>query len=141
LYNDIFYQQNSRSKMTDIRQFIKDLNETWQQGRYDDLYSFYNTDVVMLPPGRHQPVVGIEPMVESYRQFCEYSTIHNLDMGEPSIYSFNSVAVCHVPFSIDYEVESGRYLEEGMEVYCIETSGKEPAIVWRTQMTLKKEKV
>lgn len=44
--------------------------------------------------------------------------------------------MCHLKFEVDYEIESGRFREEGLEVYAIDTSGQKPKVVWRKQLTL-----
>ncbi|NOZ60333.1 MAG: hypothetical protein GXO74_01490 [Calditrichaeota bacterium] len=122
--------------MTNIEQFIRDLNKAWLDGRYDDLYDYYDNAVVMLPPGSSTPIVGIEPMVESYRKFGSSCTIHKFAIAEITLYSWKKVAMCHLKFEIDYEIKSGRFREEGLEIYAIDTSGAKPKVVWRTQLTL-----
>lgn len=122
--------------MKDIKKFIRDLTKTWRSFRYDDLYEYFHEKVVMLPPGTNQPIEGIEPMVESYRQFGSMGTIHKFDITDLKLYHYESVAICHMQFEVDYEIESGRFREQGLEVYAIDTSGPKPKIVWRTQVTL-----
>jgi ketosteroid isomerase-like protein len=123
--------------MHDLKKFIHDLNKSWMEGRYDDLHEYYHKDVVLLPPGMDQPVKGAEAMVESYRQFGAMGTVHKIDILDIQVFSFHSAAVCHVKFDVDYEIEAGRFQEQGMEVYTIDTSGDSPKIIWRTQVTLK----
>jgi hypothetical protein len=122
--------------MTDLKQFIRDLNETWQYHRYDDLYEYFHDNVVLLPPGSGEPIVGIEPMVQSYRQFGSMATIHGFEITDLTLYNYNSVAMCHLRFHVDYEIESGRFREDGMDVYAIDVSGPKPKVVWRSQVTL-----
>jgi ketosteroid isomerase-like protein len=123
--------------MTDLKQFIKELNKAWMEHRYDDLYEYFHEDVVMLPPGSNKPITGIEPMIESYRQFGTMGTIHKFNIADISIYDFKSAAICHVQFDVDYEIEAGRFQEKGLEVNTIVTSGLEPKIIWRTQVIMK----
>ena len=120
--------------MVDLEQFIRDLTETWKSFHYDDLYEYFHEKVVMLPPGSSQPMVGVEPMVESYRQFGSMGTIHEFSITDLAVYEYESVAICHMQFEVDYEIESGRFQEQGMEVYAIDTSGGMPKIVWRSQV-------
>ncbi len=122
--------------MTNIEQFIRDLNQAWLDGRYDDLYDYYDPAVVMLPPGSDTPVVGIGPLVESYRQFGSSATLHKFDITEITLYSWNNLTMCHLKFEVDYEIESGRFREEGLDIYAINSSGIKPKVVWRTQLAL-----
>ncbi len=122
--------------MADIEQFIRGLNAAWMNDRYDELYSYFHDRVVMLPPGSSQPIVGIEPMVESYRQFGSMGTLHSFDIKGLRIFDYGSVVICHLRFDVDYETEAGRFQETGLEIYTIETSGPKPKIVWRSQLSL-----
>ena len=116
---------------------MRDLNTAWRDHRYKDLYEYFHDDVVMLPPGTGEPVVGIESMVQSYRQFVSMGTIHAFDITNLAVYEYGTVSMCHMRFEVDYEMESGRFREEGMEVYAIDTSGADPRVVWRTQIATK----
>jgi len=123
--------------MTDLKRFIHDLNQAWQEKRFEDLYQYFHKDVVMLPPGTDKPVIGIEPMVESYCQFAAMGTIHAFNIIDTAVHEFESAAVCHVRFEVDYEIEAGRFQEQGMEIYTVEYSDSKPKIIWRTQHTFK----
>ncbi|MDX1438952.1 MAG: nuclear transport factor 2 family protein [Rubricoccaceae bacterium] len=119
-----------------LRRFIRELNDTWRAQRYEDLASFFHNDVVLLPPGSEEPVESVEAIVESYRQFGASATIHSFTIEQIRVYDFKTVALCQMGFDIDYEIESGRYREHGMEVYVVENSGHDPKIIWRTQVLL-----
>lgn len=121
--------------MMDIEQFIRDLNETWREHRYQDLRQYFADDVVMLQPGGHAVLKGVDAMIDSYRQFGEVGTIHAFDITELSVYNYSSFVMCHMGFTVDYEIQAGRFVENGLEIYTIDNSGPEPRIVWRTQIT------
>ncbi len=120
--------------MNDLKRFIRELNEAWQDHRYDDLYGYFHENVAMLPPGSTQPIVGNEPMIQSYRQFVSMARIHAFRISDIELYNFGATTVCHMQFDVDYEIESGRFQEKGMEIYVIDSSGNTPRVVWRTQI-------
>ena len=120
--------------MADLQQFVTKLNQCWLEQRYEDLSAYFHSDVVMLLPGGATPQVGVVAMIESYRQFGSSATVHQFDTTGIEIYERGPVAMCHLHFSIDYEVESGRFQESGLDVYAIDVSGQDPRIVWRTQL-------
>lgn len=122
--------------MVNIERFIRELNETWMSGRYRDLYEYYDNAVVLLPPGSSEPIVGIDSMVESYRRFGSIATMHGFVIQEIRLYDWGKMTICHLNFEVDYEIKSGRFQEEGLEVYAINTAGPKPKIVWRTQIVL-----
>jgi hypothetical protein len=122
--------------MDAISDFITALNDTWLDGRYDDLYAFFHDDCVMLPPGVAKPIVGVELMVESYRQFGAAGTIHSFQVLSMDTFVFDTTVMCHLEFDVDYEISSGRFRERGIEAYTIDISGPDPRITWRTQIPL-----
>lgn len=122
-----------------LEQLLLDLSDTWLEGRYDDLRRFYDPDVAMLPPGGLEPIVGVDAMIDSYRQFGKVGTLHHFELEDINIVEHRSTAVCHVTFEVDYEIGSGRYRERGVEVYVIDTTQDPPRIVWRTQVSKPRE--
>ena len=123
--------------MTDIDKFVRDLNTAWGDHRYEDLYEYFHDDVVMLSPGTSEPIVGIEPMVQSYRQFVSMGTIHAFNITGLRVYEYGTISMCHMQFEVDYEMKTGRFREEGLEVYAIDTSGADPKVIWLTQIVMK----
>lgn len=122
--------------MTDLKQLLRDLNQAWIDQRYDDLSNYFDERVVMLPPGTGEPIVGVESLVESYRQFSAAATIHDLRMEEITIYEHQSMAMAHVKFDIDYEIDDSQFRESGLDICALSTAGAEPRVVWRTQIPL-----
>ena len=90
----------------------------------------------MLSPGGDKSIVGVEPMIRSYRQFGALGKVHAFDITALAVYEYGATAMCHVRFEVDYDMKSGRFREEGLEVYAIDTSGTKPRVVWRTQIAI-----
>jgi hypothetical protein len=118
----------------DLQQFIADLNDTWRAARYDDLAAFFAEGVGLLPQGYVEPIVGVPAMVESYRQFGAEGKVHRFDVTEEHCHLFPGVAIYRLHFEVDYEIDSGRYVESGLETYTISLASDAPKIVWRTQL-------
>ncbi len=122
-----------------VKQFIKELTDTWLEERYDDLYEFFHQDVALLPPGSVAPIIGRELVIDSYRQFASVGTVHKFDILEITLHTYEHTTVCDMLFEVDYELDAGRYHERGLEVYVIDTSGPKFNILWRTQFQLSEE--
>ena len=120
----------------DIRHFIKELTNAWLEERYDDLNDFFHQDVVLLPPGSVTPIIGKELVIDSYRQFAKVGTVHTFDILDITLHEYEHTTVCDMLFEVDYELDSGRYHERGLEVYVIDTSGSKFNVLWRTQFQL-----
>ena len=121
--------------MNPIEQLIRDMNAAWLAQNHDALYPYFHKDVVMVPPGGDIPIVGVEAMVQSYRDFNAMGTIHDFKILEVNVYHYSGVCMCHMRFEVDYEIEAGRFSEKGQEIYAIENAQQEPKIVWRTQIS------
>ncbi len=82
--------------MINIDKFVRDLNTAWADHRYEDLCEYFHDDVVMLPPGAGEPIVGIEPMVQSYRRFVSMGTIHSFNITNLTVYEYGTFSMCHM---------------------------------------------
>lgn len=123
--------------MADLGHFVRDLNATWLAGRLDDLARFFDERVVMLPPGGAPATTGVGPMVDSYRRFFEQATVHAFEVTGVDVFPFDAVTLCHARFTVDYELASERFQEDGLEVYAVDVTGPTPKVVWRTQLTFR----
>jgi hypothetical protein len=122
--------------MNHLESFIQELNQAWLEGRYADLAEFFAPDVVMLPPGSKTPTLGVEQMIQSYEDFGSSAWVREFQITGLTIYEWNHLAMCHMSFEIDFELDSGRFQEAGLEVYDIDASRPKPKVVWRSQILL-----
>lgn len=123
--------------MNDIDAFVREMNRSWVEGRFEDLARYFDEQVVMLLPGTGKAMVGVGPMVESYREFCAMAHVQRFEIDEIATFPFGDHLMCHAHFTGDYEIPSGRFREEGLEIYAIAVSESSPRILWRTQMALR----
>jgi len=121
--------------MNSVEQFIRNMNAAWLARRYETLYDYFHADVVMIPPGSETPIAGVEPMVQSYRDFGEMGTIHAFKTLEVKVYDYADVCMCHMRYAVDYEIEAGRFSEQGQEIYAVVGAQTDPKIVWRAQVS------
>ena len=117
-----------------ISQLIRDLNQTWLQGRFDDLHCYYAEDVVMIPPGSRRQIVGRDAMVDSYRQFTQQATVHQFHEEEIDVRLFESTAIVTLRFHIKYDYGGNTQDETGAEILILLHRDNEWRIVWRTQI-------
>ena len=120
--------------MADLEKFIQDMNRAWQQDRFDAVQACYAENAIMLVPGRAEPISGAAAITDSYREFVETAEVHAFDVTDIRLFEYPSSTVCHTAFTVDYEIESGRFTEHGVDVYVIDDSGESPTIIWRTQI-------
>ena len=117
----------------DLEAFVRRLNRSWLEGRLDDLRQYFADDVCLLPPGTAQPIMGVDAVINTYREFLAIGTLHRFELSNITTFVSGNVGVCRLDFDVDYEIESGRFVESGSEVYVLDLQGAEPKIIWRTQ--------
>jgi ketosteroid isomerase-like protein len=108
------------------------VNRAWLEGRYGDIAAHVHEDVVMVPPGDGEPVVGRDAFVQSYADFGAAATVHSFAAGVPRIDHWGATAVARCPFSIDYEIPSGRYREQGFDLLVLTETDAGWKVCWRT---------
>ena len=126
---------NDQRKAT-IEAFLVALNDAWLDRNYDELYAYFSKDCVLLTPNGQDTLLGVEAMVESYRQFGEFAAIHEFTISGIETFSRSDLAVSHLAFEIDYEIGGKRHLERGMEIYVLSVTGNYFQVVWRSQKNL-----
>lgn len=119
----------------DVKDLIRELNETWLRGRIDDLGQFFARDVVVAPPGDKHRVIGREAVVDSFRQFVEQAKTHRFDELDLQVDVVATNAVAVLEFAIRYEIEGLTYEERGRDILVMALSEGVWQIVWRTQVT------
>lgn len=129
-------QGSNPHKNAEIEAFIRSLNDAWLDGNYDELYAYFSQDCVLLPPDGIDAIVGADPIIDSYRQFGEMSTINEFSIENIETFTRSDMAVCHVCFEVDYEIDGQRYVERGLDVYVLSITGTYFQVVWRTQKNL-----
>ena len=80
------YWNNNVSQQ--IEQFVRELNDTWQQGKLDELNRFYHPDVVLLPPDAGKPIHGRNTVIDTYHDFASAATLHEFAISSLEVFEF-----------------------------------------------------
>lgn len=114
-----------------ILSIVESLNNAWLEGRYHDIGDYVHESVVISPPGA-APVVGRAAFVQSYADFGTAAKIHDFKHHEPRVDCWGSTAVAECPYTIDYEIPSGRFRERGVDLLVFTRTAGEWLLCWRT---------
>ena len=125
----------------DIEGFVRELNNTWQQGKLEELNRFYHADVVLLPPDAGEPICGRSAVIDTYGDFASAATLHEFVISSLEIFDFAATAVVHMGFVVEFSLQEQRLREAGLEVYVLSITDGEPAIVWRCQNILESREI
>ncbi|MCZ6617298.1 MAG: nuclear transport factor 2 family protein [Gammaproteobacteria bacterium] len=125
----------------DIEGFVRELNNTWQQGKLEELTRFYHPDVVLLPPDAGEPIYGRSAVIDTYGDFASAATLHEFVISSLEVFDFAATAVVHMGFAVEFSLQQQRLRESGLEVYVLNITDGEPAIVWRCQNILESREI
>jgi hypothetical protein len=116
---------------TEIAATLDAINLAWLEGRYAEIAPHVHEDVIILAPGAPE-VRGREAFIASYAEFGTSAKIHDFSPDPPVIESWGSTAVAYCPFTIDYEITSGRYRERGVDILVFLRTANRWQVCWRT---------
>lgn len=122
-----------------VREVVSRLNEAWPARRWDELLDVLDPDVVVAPTDGGPRVIGRAAVIDSYRDFLDQAVLHDFEMGRAAIDVFGNTAVAVCPYTVDYEIESGRWRESGRDVLVLRCAGATWSVVWRTVLTREEE--
>ena len=124
-----------------VERFVRELNNTWQQGKLDELIRFYHPDVVLLPPDAGEPIQGRSAVIDTYHDFVSAAMLHEFVISSLEVFDFATTAVVHMGFVVEFSFQEQRLREAGLEVYVLNISDAEPEIVWRSQNILESREI
>jgi len=117
-----------------VERRLRRLNALWLENDYDALATFFHPRAVLLTPGAERSIVGREAIVDGYRQFGSMGKVHEFAVKRVEVHTYAALALCHLRFEIDYEINQQHFRESGTEVYVLSKTEQDWQVVWRTQI-------
>ena len=118
--------------MNDVHEIVRNINDAWLHGRFDELRDYFHPDVVLAQPGVAKRMVGRNALIDSYRQFATSATIHSFTTGDVQVDGGGDSAVTTMPWEMDYTIEGQRYQERGWDLLVFGKREGRWVVVWRT---------
>jgi len=118
--------------MNDLHEIVRNINDAWLHGRFDELRDYFHPDVVLAQPGVAKRMVGRDALIDSYRQFAASATIHSFTTGDVQVDGGGDSAVTTMPWEMDYTIEGQRYQERGWDLLVFGKREGRWVVVWRT---------
>jgi ketosteroid isomerase-like protein len=115
---------------------IRACNDAWQQRDWATLSECFHPQAVLLPPDAGDPIVGRDPILETYKEFMAAAKVTSFTIGELVCFPFSATSMVHMRFTLGYQLNDEALTESGLEVYAINSEGTDAQIVWRSQMIL-----
>lgn len=123
--------QNAESIRDEIIQVIKSMNQAWLGGDFKRFRDFLHENIVIVTPNMKRVGVGIDPCIESYKEFVSKSHIFNFEEKSINVDAFGNAAVATFEYTIDYEVDKRRNQEDGKEILVFSKDPDKWQLIWR----------
>jgi|ERR671921_979944 hypothetical protein len=115
---------------------MRRINQTWIEGRVDDLAALVHPDVVVAVPGFVAHVGGRARFLEGFREFCTTATIHHFREYDHQTDVIDDTAVVTFRYEMDYERADGRYRATGRDLWVFARQAREWVAVWRAMLEI-----
>lgn len=116
----------------ELQSAVRQLNDAWLAGRFDDLKHFFHPEVVLEHPGFKTRTVGRDPLIKSYADFAAQATIDSFETGEPQVDLSGDVAVTILPWRMKYQFGGNAFDESGWDILVWNRGEERWVVVWRT---------
>ena len=121
--------------MSAAERLIHELNDAWLAEDFERIAACYHPGVILLPPDAGAPIIGLDAVLSSYREFSSQAKLLDFEVTDLHTYPIDALSAVHMRFDVKYQVkgEDEEFEESGMEIYWLDAS---PSIIWRHQMVL-----
>ena len=116
----------------EIWHILKEITDSWVQGRPQDLEKHFHSDVVFVAPGFEQRLEGRVACVDSFREFCATAAVHNYTTSSPALDVVAETAIATYAFEIEYGLGSESFSEAGRDMWVFVRDQDRWLAIWRT---------
>ncbi|HEV8535437.1 MAG TPA: nuclear transport factor 2 family protein [Candidatus Limnocylindria bacterium] len=111
---------------------VRAINACWTTGRFGDLESLLDKDVVMTGQGMDGPIQGRIAAIDSYSDFMAKARLGSFTERDQRIDVFGDTAVVTYAFDITYQMNERETKESGREAFVLVRREDRWVAVWRT---------
>lgn len=119
----------------EIPELVRELTEAWIDERFDELARYHEPDVTLRLEGETEPLVGSDPIAESYRRFLAEVELDGFEVISASVDPLDDhVAIVRLDYAIRYVISDEGFEERGVDVMVWRRHPDGWRIAWRTQV-------
>jgi hypothetical protein len=124
--------QVNKKAVDDINRLLKNINQSWRQGRWEQLEKCFHQDVVIAAPGIKGGGRGRKACVQSYRDFIGQADILDYRESDLTVDMWGDTATACYRFEISYRMNEQQYHDVGYDLFVFSRQAGEWLAVWRT---------
>lgn len=129
------------SKRDGVAAAMRRINETWLDGRVEDLTPMLHPEIVMVFPGFTARSQGRKEFLAGFQDFRRNATIHDFSEHDYQIDVAGDTAVINFGYEMVYERTGRRYHASGRDLWVFQRQGGGWVAVWRTMVGPKENAV
>jgi hypothetical protein len=111
---------------------MRRINQTWLDGRVDDLAPLLHPDIVMVFPGFAGKVRGREEFLAGFRDFCQNAMVEELLEHDDQVDVVGNTAMVTFRYEMLYKRAGERYRVCGRDFWAFQIQDGTWIAVWRT---------
>ena len=118
----------------DFIALIDGLDRCWMTGDFPALAEFLAKDVVFVAPGGAPRSQGLEPAIESYRQFMSHVQVRSFQTSDHVVTVRGDAAVVEYRWQMAWAAAGRENAETGRDIVVLARREEGWRVVWRTQI-------
>ena len=117
-----------------VSAIMRQINQTWLEGRVEDLIPMIHPDIVFVLPGFAGRICKRESILEGFRDFCQTATIHEFREDDYQVDIVGDSGFVTFRYEMVYERSAERYRARGRDLWAFQKQGTAWLAVWRTML-------
>jgi ketosteroid isomerase-like protein len=122
-----------------VRETLRTINQTWLEGRPQDMESLIHPEIVFVIPGFAGRMTGWPALLAGFDEFCRSSRIVSFDDGGIDVDEVGDAAVASFHFEMVYEHAGASTLATGRDLWVFTRTARGWQAVWRTMLDLSEQ--
>ena len=115
---------------------MRQINQTWLDGRVESLAAIVHPDIVMVFPGFAGRQQGREEFLAAFRDFTANATVHEFHEHDLQADVAEETAVVTFRYEMVYERSGKRNRSTGRDLWIFQKQGSKWIAVWRTMFDM-----
>jgi ketosteroid isomerase-like protein len=127
------------SKRESAAAAMRQINQTWVNGRVEDLAPMVHAEIVIVLPDFAGRIQGREPFLAGFHDFCKSATIHEFQEHDQQVDVAGNTAVITFRYQMVYQRAGERYRATGRDLWVFQQEGGAWIAVWRAMLEMEEE--
>jgi ketosteroid isomerase-like protein len=130
------FMENELADPNQITDVIRSLSQAWRERQFDRLEPLFADAIVFQDSKGHRLLEGKAACIQSYREFMGIAKVLAYDEEESDLLRFAGFVMANYGWRIDYEMNGGKFHDEGRDWLALAKKDGAWRIHWRLSLTL-----